>query len=117
MAGLNNAVFISRNHLIISDFLPVLETTSRAILNIGSLTNHPSSHSGFNSAVPGFEVTSRLPNSIFLQHEKPSSTDFFQAPGLQAFSIPDEEETDHSIADEEERLLRFKQRATETSVR
>ncbi|KAF9348845.1 autophagy- protein 2 [Mortierella sp. AD094] len=96
--------------------VPAHETTSRAILYVGSLKSHPSSLSGFNSSVPNFEVTSRLPKSIAVQYEHPSSSDPSQTPGLQAFSILEKEENVLSAVDEEEELLRFKQRTTETSL-
>ncbi|KAI8598578.1 hypothetical protein EDD21DRAFT_183509 [Dissophora ornata] len=96
--------------------IPAHESTSRAILVIGSLANQTAPIPGMNSSVPNLEITMHSPASLPVRYERPSSSGFPRTPALQAFAIFEGEENVHNAVDEEEELLHFKQRTIETSL-
>ncbi|KAF9182323.1 autophagy- protein 2 [Haplosporangium sp. Z 767] len=96
--------------------IPAHSTTSKAFLSIGSLPSHPAPLSGFHSAVPNIEITTRLPKSLPVHYDRPSPPGFPRVPALQAFAILEGEENVLNSTDEEEELLFFKQRTMETSL-
>ncbi|KAG0366681.1 hypothetical protein BC939DRAFT_464075 [Gamsiella multidivaricata] len=101
----------------ISAFIvPAHETTSKAFLFIGSLSNHPASQSSFTSTLPTLEIVTRSPSSLPISYERSSPSGFPRTPALEAFEILENEEYTHSYVDEKEELIHFKQRTIETSL-
>jgi len=66
--------------------------------------------------MPSLEIISRAAISIPQHYVRTPPSTFPRVPALQAFAILEAEENAHNAADEEEELLHFKHRTTETSV-